>query len=141
MDNVARALEVYSQETRRYAELKSSTEATYYPVIRNLLTTALNERSLPFEIRTGTSEQRRVKGRDAPDFVLSDNGLLVSAFGEIKLPEVDLEDIAMSEDRDDQIGRYLAQTGMPAVELPHCRGLASEAADHLLIFGRWSSDS
>lgn len=112
MNSVAKAIESYAQETHRYAELENSTEATYYPSIRNLLMSALSHQGLPFEVRTGTSELRRSRGRDAPDFVLSDSGLLVSAFGEVKLPDKEIPDMAVSEDRDDQIGRYLAQTGV-----------------------------
>jgi hypothetical protein len=37
---------------------------------------------------------------------------MVAAFGEVKLPKMTIADMAMSEDRNDQIGRYLAQTGV-----------------------------
>jgi Xaa-Pro aminopeptidase len=35
--------------------------------------------------------------------------------GEVKLPSEEIRDIAFSEERNDQIGRYLAQTGVVLV--------------------------
>ncbi len=104
----------YIAETRRLADLGTTTEETYYPAIRELLTSILRAQNLPFEVRTGTSEAKQA-GTDRPDFVLADSGLFVGVFGEVKKPDETLEDIAVSVDQDDQIGRYLSRTGVVLV--------------------------
>jgi hypothetical protein len=64
-------------------------------------------------VRASTSEVRTVGGHDQPDFALYDgNGDYIVVAGEVKLPSDDIKTIAFSEERNDQIGRYLAQTGV-----------------------------
>ena len=101
----------YIAETRRLHQLGSTTEETYYPEIRDLLNTILRGTRLPFETRIATSEARS-SGTDRPDFVLADSALFVGVFGEVKLPDVPLAVIAASTDGNNQIGRYLARTGV-----------------------------
>lgn len=113
-DHLAAEAARYVAETRRLNAIGSSTEETFYPAIRELLTAILRAQNLPFEIRTGTSESKE-SGTDRPDFVLADSGLFVGVFGEIKKPDATLEDIAVSTERDDQIGRYLSRTGVVLV--------------------------
>jgi hypothetical protein len=113
-DTLAAKAAEYVIETRRLNALGTTTEETYYPAIRDLLTAILRSQNLPFEIRTGTSETK-VKGTDRPDFVLADSGLFVGVFGEVKKPDASLEEIATSTDRGDQIGRYLTRTGVVLV--------------------------
>ena len=63
-----------------------------------------------------------------PDFVLGDDKMFVGVFGEVKRANVALEDIAVSTEQNDQIGRYLTQTGV--VVISNIRGfglLACEA--------------
>jgi len=105
------ALEAYELETRQLAGISSTTEETFYPAIRHLITAAVEKLQLPFDIRNGTSEMRPGKGRDRPDFVLME-GQIVAVYGEIKLTNEDLQTLSASLDRDDQIGRYLARTGV-----------------------------
>jgi hypothetical protein len=45
---------------------------------------------------------------DMPDFVLGDDKMFVGVYGEVKRANVLLEDLALSTDQNDQIGRYLA---------------------------------
>ena len=113
-DHLGAAAARYVAETRRLSDIGSSTEETFYPVIRELLTAILRAQKLPFEVRTGTSEAKQ-SGTDRPDFILADSGLFVGVFGEVKKPHLMLEDIAFSTDRDDQIGRYLSRTGVVLV--------------------------
>lgn len=47
-----------------------------------------------------------------PDFVLGDGALFVGVYGEVKRANVSLEELAVSVEQKDQIGRYLAQTGV-----------------------------
>ena len=101
----------YVAETRRLSGLGTTTEETFYPAIRELLAAILRSQNLPFEVRTGTSETKEA-GTDRPDFILADSGLFVGVFGEVKKPDEALEDIAVSTDRNDQIGRYLTRTGV-----------------------------
>ena len=104
----------YVAETRRLSSLASTTEETFYPAIRELLTVILRSQTLPFEVRTGTSEGKAAS-TDRPDFVLADSGLFVGVFGEVKKPDETLEEIAVSTDRNDQIGRYLSRTGVALI--------------------------
>ena len=104
----------YVAETRRLSSLASTTEETFYPAIRELLTVILRSQTLPFEVRTGTSEGKAAS-TDRPDFVLADSGLFVGVFGEVKKPDETLEEIVVSTDRSDQIGRYLSRTGVALI--------------------------
>ena len=104
----------YVVETRRLHGLVSTTEETFYPAIRDLLSAVLRSQNLPFEVRTGTSEAK-AGGTDRPDFILADFALFVGVFGEVKKPGATLEEIAVSTDREDQIGRYLTRTGVALI--------------------------
>ena len=84
----------YVAETRRLSEIGSTTEETFYPAVRDLLSAVLRAHNLPFQVRTGTSESKE-SGPDRPDFILADSGLFVGVFGEIKTPDATLEDIAV----------------------------------------------
>ena len=113
-DFIAEKTSEYVAETRRLSSLTNTTEETFYPAIRDLLAAILRSQTLPFEVRTGTSEAKQ-GGTDRPDFVLADAGLFVGVFGEVKKPEISIDDIAVSTDRDNQIGRYLARTGVALI--------------------------
>ena len=82
-DPLVVAASEYVAQTRRLNSLVSTTEETFYPAIRDLLSAILRTHDLPFEVRTGTSEEKEV-GTDRPDFVLADATLFVGVFGEIK---------------------------------------------------------
>ena len=60
----------YCADTRNLESLPTSTETTFYPDIRTLLTAILKHEKLPFDVRTGTSE-KGAASHDMPDFVLS----------------------------------------------------------------------
>lgn len=120
----------YVAETRRLHTLDTTTEETFYPAIRELLTAVLRAQNLPFEVRTGTSESR-TRGSDRPDFVLADAALFVGVFGEVKKPDVVLDEIAASTERDDQIGRYLARTGVVLITNARAFGLLACAPAYL----------
>ena len=111
MQTILASLIDYVSETRRLDSQPSSTENTFYPAIKNLIAAVLKERLLPFEVRVNTSEAKG-KVRDMPDFVLGDDKLFVGVYGEVKRAGVTLEDLAVSTEQNDQIGRYLAQTGV-----------------------------
>jgi len=98
-------------------------EPTYYPALQSLLTGLLRDRALPFHVRVGTSQYRPAGGADMPDLALYDGaGEFPVVLGEVKLPAAELEDMAVSTERDDQIGRYLRRTGV--VLLTNVRGFA-----------------
>ena len=111
-DALLGAASEYVAQTRRLNSLGSTTEETFYPAIRDLLSAILRMQDLPFEVRTGTSEERE-RGTDRPDFVLADAALFVGVFGEVKKSDVSIGEIAVSTDRDDQIGRYPAWIPVP----------------------------
>lgn len=101
----------YANEIAPLAGAASTTEPSYYPAIRALLADLLKEMKLPFEVRASTSERRHGGGSDMPDLALYDGaGDFVVTFCEVKLPDAEIEQMAASTDRNNQIGRYLAQT-------------------------------
>lgn len=98
----------FADEVSRLANADSTSESSYYPAIKALLADLLAADSLPFEVRTGTTERRPGKGADLPDLAFHDgSGTVPVLFGEVKLPAEDLPAMAASIDRNDQIGRYL----------------------------------
>lgn len=45
----------------------TTTEPSYYPAIKSLLSKMLSAETLPFEVRASTSESRAAGGHDMPD--------------------------------------------------------------------------
>lgn len=129
MDEIGKALAAYAREVVDIAGSPGPTEATYYPAVQRLLTAVLRARRLPFEVRVNTSQRRSAGGRaDLPDLAFYDGaGDFVVVLGELKTAETELADLASSIERNDQIGRYLAQTGV--VLLGNVRGFGLLAAD------------
>jgi hypothetical protein len=76
MQNIVAALVNYVVETRHLDTQPSSTENTFYPAIKALISAVLRERRLPFEVRVNTSETKG-KARDMPDFVLGDDKMFI----------------------------------------------------------------
>src|SRR5579872_7005339 len=111
MQNLAEAIHEYVRETRRLESLPSSTETTFYPELKVLLNAVLKSERLPFDAITGTSEGGG-RHRDMPDFVLGDSSLFVGVYGEVKRTDTTLEELAISTEQNDQIGRYLSETGV-----------------------------
>lgn len=101
----------YCSDTRILEAIPTSTETTFYPDIRTLLSAVLRHQQLPFQVRTGTSE-KSPSSYDMPDFVLGDGALFVGVYGEVKRAGISLPDLAISTEQNDQIGRYLAKTGV-----------------------------
>jgi hypothetical protein len=125
MQNLAEAISTYVRETRRLESLPSSTETTFYPDLKLLLNAVLKIERLPFDVITGTSEGGG-RRRDMPDFVLGDSTMFVGVYGEVKRANTSLTDLAVSTEQNDQIGRYLAQTG---VLLCNVRGIGLLTCD------------
>jgi hypothetical protein len=103
LNDIGAALANYVAETRQ----PTSTENTFYPAIKALIFAVLKEGRLPFEVRVNTSETKG-KARDMPDFVLGDDKMFIGVYGEVKRANVRLEDLALSAEQNDQIGRYLS---------------------------------
>lgn len=113
MDDFQRFLSDYAREVSGLASASSTNEATFYPAILSLLNGLLHGSRLPFEVRANTSERRKGGGTDLPDLsVYEVPGDYALVLGEVKTPREDLSEIAASLDRQDQIGRYLARTGV-----------------------------
>ncbi len=152
MDDIFQA---YADEVRRLADSATTTEPSYYPAIKALLSKMLDRENLPFEARASTSESRAAGGHDQPDLALYDGeGNYLVVCGEVKLPSQEIRDIALSEDRNDQIGRYLAQTGVVlisnvrgfgllTVKLGSLRGISVPPSDRVLehVVELWPSTS
>jgi hypothetical protein len=62
-----------------------------------------------------------------PDFVLGDSSLFVGVYGEVKRTNTRLDELAISVEQNDQIGRYLSQTGV--VLLCNVRGFGLLSCD------------
>jgi hypothetical protein len=122
MQNLAEVISDYVRETRKLESLPSSTETTFYPDLKLLLNAILKSERLPFDVITGTSE-----GGGMPDFVLGDSSLFVGVYGEVKRADTSLADLAVSIEQNDQIGRYLSQTGV--VLLCNVRGIGLLTCD------------
>lgn len=120
MQNLAEVIAAYVDETRKLEQLPSSTETSFYPDLKALLKTVLVNEQLPFEVVTGTSESSDAQ-HHMPDFVLGDSTLFVGVYGEVKRSNTPLDELAKSTEQNDQIGRYLSQTGV--VLLCNVRGL------------------
>ena len=116
----------YCADTRNLEAQSTSTETTFYPDIRVLLSAVLKAENLPFDVRTGTSE-KGVESHDMPDFVFGNSALFVAVYGEVKRAGTDLADLAVSTEQKDQIGRYLAQAGV--VILCNVRGFGLLVCD------------
>jgi hypothetical protein len=116
MLNLAETISDYVRETRKLESLPSSTEGSFYPDLKTLLSAVLKSERLPFDVITSTSQSG-----DMPDFVLSDSSLFVGVYGEVKRADTTLSDLAVSSEQNDQIGRYLSQTGV--VLLCNVRGI------------------
>lgn len=105
------ALKDYASQVIPLSQAATTTEASYYPAIRSLLVDILRSLRLPDDVRVNTSERRSRGGRDVPDVALYDTGSdFIVVSGEVKRPGENLADIAVSTERNDQMGRYLAQT-------------------------------
>lgn len=118
----------YAGQATKLASHSTTIESTYYPALVELLSNVLRDRKLPFQVRGTTSERRASGGRDQPDIALYDGiGDFLVVCTEVKGPSADLEDIAFSTDRNDQIGRYLAQTGVVLISNVRSFGLLTAA--------------
>lgn len=112
----------------------STTEATYYPSVRSLISGALASEGLPFEVRINTSEKKTGGGVNLPDVALYDSGgEFLVVCGEVKLPTVELDQLAMSIENKDQVGRYLAATGVVLISNVRAFGLVS-------VSPKWKGD-
>jgi hypothetical protein len=94
MSNLLPVIANYVAQTKKLAGIRSSTESTFYPDIKTLLSAVLKEHKLPFEARTSTSEAKGM-----PDFVLGDSAMFVGVYGEVKRENVTLEDLAISTEQ------------------------------------------
>jgi hypothetical protein len=79
--------------------------------VRTFLAELLATNELPFDVRINTSESRKGGGIDLPDVAFYDGGgKFLVVCGEVKLPTAEIDAMAISTERNDQIGRYLAAT-------------------------------
>ncbi len=100
------------RETVGLYKASSTTEKSYYPSIKELWARLLESRGLPFEVRVETSEGPGSIGADHPDLALYDRGEFVSVLAEVKTPDVEIAAMAVSVEQNNQVGRYLARTGV-----------------------------
>ena len=108
---LVKAAKSYGRDVSALITAGSTTEASYYLAVKALVAAALAVEALPFDVRVNTSERQPGGGINLPDIALYDaGGLFVAVCGEVKLPDAELDELAMSTAGKDQIGRYLAVT-------------------------------
>ncbi len=128
MSSAVQRVSAYARDVAELMGAPGVNELTYYPPLQVLLNGLLRDRGLPFDVRVGTSQYRPAGGADMPDLAFYDGaGEFPVVLGEVKLPSVDLDDMAHSTGTDDQVGRYLGRTGV--VLLSNIRGFALVVAD------------
>ena len=126
-----KALDAYAEDVAPLAAADTTREETYYPAIRTLVQRLLGDLGLPADVRTNTSERRTSGGRDLPDLALYDGGGdFVTVCFEVKVPGVDVRDLAFSEGQNDQVGRYLARTGVVVLSNVRSFALLTRDAEH-----------
>jgi len=134
VSRLAKAAKSYTQDVTDLANSGSTTEATYYPAVRSLIAAGLSVEDLPFDVRINTSEQKSGGGVNLPDVALYDaDGEFLVVCGEVKLPTTELDQLAISTENKDQIGRYLAATR--AVVISNVRAFAL-----VTVSRKWKSD-
>ncbi len=102
----------YREDVAELSRSRSTTEESFYPAVRDLVSAMIRASGLRFQVRSGTSEARESGGVDRPDLaVYSPAGDFLIIPIEVKTHEIDLRDLAVSTGRNDQIGRYLASAG------------------------------
>jgi hypothetical protein len=110
----------YAAQVVALSNSTTTTETSFYPAIRTLLADLVENLGLRHEVRVGTSEDRVGGGRDLPDLAIYEGGgSFLSVAGEIKLPGSDLRALSRSTDRKDQVGRYLAKSGVVLLSNAH----------------------
>jgi hypothetical protein len=113
MTEPEKLMAAYGRSVSALVTSPTTTEQTYYADVRNLLAGILGVLKLPVDVRINTAEPRVSGGVDMPDIGIYDAaGDFALVCGELKLPSVGLHEMAASTERNDQIGRYLAQTGV-----------------------------
>ncbi|MDE2284696.1 MAG: hypothetical protein KGK33_08800 [Hyphomicrobiales bacterium] len=132
--NLTKAAKSYTRDIGELISAGSTTEPTYYPSVRSLISAALAVEDLPFSVRINTSEQKSGGGFNLPDVALYDSGgeYLVIC-GEVKLPAVEIDQLAISTENKDQIGRYLAATRAVLVTNVRAFGLVT-------VSPKWKGD-
>lgn len=122
MKVIIEALRAYATEVSTLSAKNTTTEGSYYPALKELTSVILRHLGLPADVRVNTSERRFGGGSDQPDVALYDGGGdFAIVCGEVKLPSASIADMGISTERNDQIGRYLAQTGV--MLLSNVRGI------------------
>jgi hypothetical protein len=128
------AAKSYAKDVGGLISAGSTTEATYYPSVRSLISAALAFEDLPFDVRINTSERKTGGGVNLPDVALYDSGgQFLVLCGEVKLPAIELEQLARSVENKDQIGRYLAATRVVLISNVRAFGLVT-------VSPKWEGD-
>jgi hypothetical protein len=131
---LTKAAKSYAADVVELITAGSTTEPTYYPAVRSLIAATLAAEDLPFDVRINTSEQKEGGGINLPDVALYDSdGKFLVVCGEVKLPSAELDQLAMSTENKDQIGRYLASTR--AVLISNVRAFAL-----VTVSPKWKGD-
>src|SRR5258705_12747238 len=91
VSRLGKAAKFYTKDVSALVAAGSTTEATYYPGVKNLIAAALAVEGLPFDVRINTSEKKEGGGINLPDVALYDGaGDFLVVCGEVKLPSADL---------------------------------------------------
>jgi Type ISP C-terminal specificity domain/N-6 DNA Methylase len=126
LKTIGELLASYAAEASALANSPTTSEESYYPALQALLNGLLRLEDLPFEARSSLLQKRSEGGTDKPDFALFDGaGDFPVVLGEVKKPGAEVDELALSTAGNDQIGRYLAQTGVVLLTNVRAFGLLS----------------
>jgi hypothetical protein len=123
ISKLAKAAKSYARDVGALIASGSTTESTCYPAVKSFIAAALAVEDLPFDVRINISEKKSGGGINLPDVALYDGaGEFLVVCGEVKLPDAELQKLAVSIENKDQIGRYLAATRAVLLTVPAGRG-------------------
>ena len=113
MSTLAQSAAAYTRDASRCVNDPSTAEDTYYPPLVNLWRALLVSRGLDLDVRANIKQSGgAAKGLDRPDLAIYDAAGEPVVLGEVKHPGVELDDLAVSVERNDQVGRYLARSNV-----------------------------
>jgi len=111
---------------------RSTQEESYYPAIKTLIADLLGVAGLQFRTWTAVSAVRDSGRKDKPDIgIFADDEETLVVPAEVKLPDVEVEDLAFSTDRNDQVGRYLDRAGVVLVSNVRSAALVAANPGHV----------
>jgi len=136
MSTPAQLAATYAQSVSRLVADPTTAEDTYYPSIVALWRGLLLSRGLALDVRANIKQHGGAgKGMDRPDIAIYDDADAPVVLGEVKTPSADIDDLSLSTERNDQVGRYLARSNVVLLCNVGCVGLLTRKAGAITLAG------